>query len=100
MRIPKNIKIGGINYKVEEVDSESHELVSGTTVGHIYYDKQLIAISESVGDDRKGQILAHEMLHAILLAMGHNTDDEIVLNEKFIDALASYLHQVLDQIGK
>lgn len=97
MKIPEKIKVGGITYDIQICDPESLELQS-TTIGHIWYQKQLIAISEALKDDLKAQTLCHELIHAISMAMGYNEGDEVKLDESFIDAFASYLHQVIDQL--
>lgn len=98
MKIPQKIQVGGITYQVEDVEPDSHELVNGTTIGHIYYDKQLIVLAKNMRGDRKAQTFTHEIIHAILLAMGISGEQEIVLDERFIDAFSSYLHQVMEQI--
>lgn len=98
LKIPNEIKIGGIKYQIKEVEPDSHELVNGTTIGHIYFDKQLIVLANNLPEDRKLETTIHEIIHAVLLAMGIHTNDEVLWNEKFINAFTSYLHPVIEQI--
>jgi hypothetical protein len=97
LKIPEQIQIGGITYDIKICDPESLELQS-TTIGHIWYQKQLIAISECLKDDLKAQTLCHELIHAITMAMGYTEGDEVKLNEAFVDAFASYMHQIIAQL--
>ena len=92
------IQIGGINYKINQVEADSHELVSGTTIGHIYYDKDLIVLAENLTDNRKAQTFVHELTHAVFLAMGYHGNEEVILDEKFVDSFSSYLHQIIEQL--
>lgn len=58
----KNIDILGINYKVEEVDQvDKNERL----FGEINYIDQTIKIEKDLTDERKIQVLIHEITHGI-----------------------------------
>lgn len=97
MKIPEKIQVGGIDYDIKISDSQSFELLQ-TTIGHIWYEKQLIAIQKDLKEDKRGQTFCHEILHAMFLAMGYAHDFDVKVDEQFVDALASYLHQVVEQV--
>jgi hypothetical protein len=97
MKIPSNIKIAGLNWTIEAVTHDSHELVAGTTVGHIYYDKLLIVYSDNLHEDLAETTVLHELTHAILYMLGKASVEEVLLDESFIDSFSMYLHQVMSQ---
>lgn len=97
MKIPPKLTIGAITYDIQVVDPQSIELLQ-TTIGHIWYEKNLIVISKSLNDDKQCQTLCHELLHGLFLAMGYAHNFDVTVNEQFVDGLASYLHQIMEQI--
>ena len=97
MKIPDKLTIGGITYDIKIVDPQSLELLQ-TTIGHIWYEKNLIVISKDLNEDKQAQTLCHELLHGLFLAMGYAHDFDVKVDERFVDALASYLHQIMEQI--
>lgn len=80
MKIPKSLKIGGLTYKIEEVD----EVDDGDSAGKIVGTKQLIQIGHATNDYMK-LTLVHEILHAI------NAE----VKESEIEFLAQALYQVI-----
>ena len=97
MKIPTNINIAGLNWTIKCVDPNSHELVAGTTVGHIYYDQLLIVYSQHLHPDIAEQTVLHELTHAVMFMLGRASDSKIDLDESFIDSFSMYQHQILQQ---
>ncbi len=81
MSLPKNLKIGGIDYKIEVVDLiDNDEAIAG----QIYTDKQLIKITKGTHDFMQTTLL-HEVMHGI----------NMELKELDIEFITQALYQVL-----
>lgn len=87
MDMPKQIKILGIIYEVEEVDCISREELQ---LAHIDYMHQKIQVLSDLGKQKKEQALMHEILHGIYNALGFDYTDE-----ENIQRLACVLHHVI-----
>lgn len=81
MQIPKNIKVGGIRYRVQVVGSEELEDKVG---GKIATDKCLIKIIKAE-PQYMHQTFLHEVLHAI----------NMEIEEEKIEFLSQALYQVI-----
>lgn len=89
MIIPKNIKIGGINYRVEFIEPPpAPPLGKIANNGEINFAKGKISIDKNYNDDMKFQILLHEILHGIEYNNGMES------TEQWLDTMASSLCQV------
>lgn len=92
MKIPKAIRIGGVDYEVKETPS----LNNGKDIcyGHIDYTRAIIELNPDncISPQYQGRVLWHEILHGIAeqanLELG---DDE----ENIVDTLAKGIYQVL-----
>lgn len=62
------IRINGLLWTIEEVDTRSQELVlnGNSCFGVCQYVNQRILIDNSIKDDKKCQTLKHELTHAFL----------------------------------
>lgn len=89
MKLPKEIKVGGINYTIEMVEVID---VGGERnfQGMCHFDKARIEILESLSDQRIEQTLIHELTHAIFYEAGYDEQDEDMINRVGI-----VLHQVV-----
>ena len=85
--LPITVKVGGVNYTVEEKENliQKDELW-----GEVNYFNTEINIDSSLSNDRKEQVLIHEVTHAIFLEAGYKEQDEDMINRVSI-----VLHQVL-----
>lgn len=85
--LPTTIKVGGVNYSVAEKENliQKDELW-----GEVNYFNTEINIDSSLSNDRKEQVLIHEVTHAIFLEAGYKEQDEDMINRVSI-----ILHQVL-----
>lgn len=68
MNLPKKIKIGHLDYTVEIVSKELADLKG--YYGEIKPDEQEIKLGENHTDQRRADILLHEVLHALFKYMG------------------------------
>ncbi|EAC9146022.1 hypothetical protein [Listeria monocytogenes] len=87
MAIPKQVKIGAVNYIVQEkqvVDNDN------SNWGACVFHDNHIEISTGLSEERKEQTLVHEILHAIFYESGFEEQDEDVVNRVGIT-----LHQFL-----
>ena len=87
MKIPKNVKIGGIPYEVKIVDCVCD--MNKYTSGRIIYDSQEIKVQKGMGKEFTEMVLLHEILHGIF------EDKNIENDEKLVDSIAKGLHQVI-----
>lgn len=87
-RYEKEINILGITYTVKEVDVVNK---FEPRKGEINYLTNEICIDKNMPESLKGQVLMHEILHAVfdLLGLGKLTEDE----EK-VQSIATSLHMV------
>ena len=93
MIIPKNFNLAGVIYKVSVVKEINHELDGTMESCHGLCRPDLLKIDlvDSVLRPIKEKIFLHELTHAILAEMGHETYDD----EGFVHTFSSLLHQTL-----
>ncbi|MBP3037970.1 ImmA/IrrE family metallo-endopeptidase [Bacillaceae bacterium Marseille-Q3522] len=85
--LPEKIRIAGIDYFVieqDEIDSNPNVL------GQCLYQRAQIQIKKGMSDDKKEQILIHEVLHGCFNEAGYEEQDEDMINRVSI-----VLYQVL-----
>ncbi|MEX0380452.1 ImmA/IrrE family metallo-endopeptidase [Leuconostoc sp. MS02] len=90
-KIPKSIKVGAIDYKIEIVHLENNE-DGDTLLGHCDYVTNTIQINEKSSKERQEQTLYHELVHAILF---ESSNVEFEDNERLVDSLGLMLHQII-----
>lgn len=90
MKLPKQVQLGGVVWKVEESYLAGNLGVCRNDRGTIYVDNTLPGAV-------KNQTFCHELVHAILFSMGKPADQH---DEIFVDGFATFLHQYLEQHGK
>jgi ketopantoate reductase len=94
MNIPKKFKLMGSTFTVEYND----DMCKGAEAfGLASYDTNKIYLSTKVNNDPINQdqiehTFLHEVVHHILHIMGK---EKLNSNEKFVDMLAGFLHQLL-----
>lgn len=84
------IRIGGIDYEVEEVPNLCTEDGTKRLNGHILYDSCRIRIDENLSQQTKSLVMWHEILHGILTHAGVQEQSEAQ-----IEALSYGIVQVL-----
>jgi len=91
--IPQFFSVGGLDYKILHEESMRY----GEEYGHWNGTTCTIHIAETAGgekltEERKQQTFFHELIHAVLDAIG---EDDLNDNERFVDALSSALYQTI-----
>lgn len=94
-KIPKSFTLDAINYTVKEDKNLSD---SNSNMGECRSYKNEIVIQAPVKNkisfETAEQTFYHELVHAILFAMGEcQGDNSLNDNEKFVDQFASKIHQ-------
>ena len=87
MKIPKQVKIGGKTYKVEQTNKL--DLGNYHYSGEVDYMNLIIRICPSSRGKMEADFL-HEMVHAIYDFLGYSNQDE-----KKVDELANALYMVI-----
>lgn len=87
MKIPEQVKIGGINYKVF-ITEEWPGRVAGAYDGECFYSREVgncIYIGSDLSQEAQEVTFIHEALHCMNATMDH----------EFLDSLAEQLYQFL-----
>lgn len=91
INIPKSIKVGGVNYKIEIMHLDKND--DGEQIlGYCQYLDNVIQINEDASPERQEQTLYHELVHAIFFETSNN---EFQDNEKLVDSVGLMLHQIV-----
>ena len=95
MKIPKSIRIAGVEYEVVIVPVLMNDNVAA--YGHIDYEESRIELSGSFGTEhqKRCRILWHEILHGIREASGLEIENE----ERVVEMFARGIYQVLQDNG-
>lgn len=95
MKIPKSVRIAGVEYEVVIVPALMNDNVAA--YGHIDYENSRIELSDSFGVEhqKRCRILWHEILHGIREASGLEIEDE----ERVVEMFARGIYQVLQDNG-
>lgn len=86
--LPKEIKVGGIDYAVQIKDIETTE---GLQLGLCDFGECRIAINSRVAEARQQQTLIHELVHAVFVESGIEVEDE----EDLVNRIGFTMYQVL-----
>lgn len=96
MKIPKSIRIAGVEYTVDLIPN----LNNGTNMayGHIDYGNSCIELSDTLGVEHQKRCVTlwHEILHGIREANGMEIKNE----EAVVEMFARGIYQVLQDNGK
>ena len=95
MKIPKSVRIAGVEYEVVVVPALMNDNVAA--YGRIDYENSRIELSDSFGAEhqKRCRILWHEILHGIREASGLEIEDE----ERVVEMFARGIYQVLQDNG-
>ena len=96
MKIPKSVRIGGVEYEVQY--EPNLRLNNNLCYGTINYDESVIVLSETDGTGYQMRCitLLHEILHGIRNHAGLEIEDE----EAIVDMFARGIYQVLQDNGE
>lgn len=84
------LKVGGMTYKVIIQEHFKAYDDDRNLWGYCDYEQQIIYIRESLSQQKKKQVLVHELTHAILHEVGYKEQDEDLVNR-----FSKGLHQFL-----
>ncbi|HBF0312771.1 hypothetical protein ACRVX5_12030 [Clostridioides difficile] len=91
MNIPKQVKVGGLSYKIEETE-EPILINNQLCYGSADYGNEVIKLSSSLQSQRVKKItFLHELFHCIFNDRCIESEDE----EYLVDVLAKGLYQVV-----
>lgn len=97
MKIPKSIRIGGVEYNINLVD----HLANGATLayGHISWDNSVIELSNDIGTSHQKRCMTlwHEIIHGIVEHANMDIDNSD--EEAIVDTIAKGVYQVLQDNG-
>jgi len=94
MNVPKKIKIAGVEYSIKV---ENKELDKDRAYGIANYITSEILLSTKYNHRDRSELSVeqtfwHEALHAMLDVM---QEDDLNNNEKFVNTLSSFIHQIV-----
>lgn len=97
MKIPENIRIGGVDYEIQKQDT----VIMGNQLcnGRIDFEGSVITLRDDIGTQFQGITLWHEILHGII----NHSEAELGINEEreenIIRVLSRGIYQVLQDNG-
>jgi len=71
MKLPEKIEVLNRTYRVIEKD-----LSEGNTIGHGKFTQGIVCIDSGLDAQLRADTMLHEIIHLILIAMGHNYSEE------------------------
>ena len=94
------IRINGLLWTIEEVDTRSQELVinGNSCFGVCQYVNQRILIDNSIKDDKKYQTLKHELAHAFLYC--YTLDKKDTFNEEELCEFVAMYSDAINDFAK
>lgn len=91
MKIPDNIKIGGVYYRVDKTGEPI--IVNGIKhIGSFDYQNAVIKISNNIDEQVMKKVFLHEVMHAII--NDANLEFSESLEERVADLIAVSLYQI------
>ena len=89
MRIPTRVKVGGIEYGVIQLKPKDGKLVKVKNWGEVDFNECRIYIDEGADEQRKWQILIHEVIHVI------ECDNNMDSSDNYIQTISSGFYAFL-----
>jgi len=88
MQLPETVEILNRTYKIVEED-----LTESTYIGVSRSDKGVIKIEKTLDNQEKANTFLHEMIHTLLIAMGHVVEgkEELLHTEKNVTIISNGL---------
>ena len=90
-KIPEKIKIGFVDYHVEEIKRLSGEK---TVIGEHFEEHSCIQLAEHLNESTKAKVFIHECLHAVFAQYGICVDEE----ERLIGQMSTGVSEIIEQI--
>ena len=86
----KKVKIGGLKYRISEVEDLGHQERSPGMLGCINYHELTIKLEKNIHSTMQEQTLIHELAHGIFVESGFEEHEEEMVNR-----IGKVLYQVL-----
>jgi len=94
MKIPKTLKIAGLEWKISE---NANVAAEGACYGSTHHSTQQIFLDPLNTRQKTEQVFIHEILHAVWNSYGLKEVKELKgLEEQVVDSLSNGLYQVLN----
>lgn len=96
MKIPKSVRIGGVEYEVQQ--AETVRIGNELCYGAIAYTESVIQLSENDGGGHQHQCITlwHEILHGLFYHACLKVENE----EEVVEVLSKGIYQVLQDNGR
>jgi len=88
MKIPKQLKIGNLTYRIGELSEDDED----NYFGRGYCFLQWIKLSPKLSQESKEETLFHELIHLILEQYGFKEQSK---DEKLVSIIGNTIYQVL-----
>ena len=105
MRIPPTLKIAGITYEVcynngsIKTEDEDGKMIEIDTVANVNFIDCTINLSTDLNEQVMDLSFMHEVVHAILFAMGYQANHSKMENDEvFVEGFGQLMLQVVNQI--
>ena len=100
MKIPKKIKVLGVEYKIEQVDSLKHIEEGYEATGQTVEAQRKIRLStcDLFCESQKEQTLFHELAHVVLMETGLARTLSDCDNEVYAQCFGNAFHQIFKQM--
>jgi len=101
VKIPKKIKLFGCDYEIRQLEQVDE---NDSNLGLCLVDEGVIKIVSSKSKGKKGerfseqkrkQVLLHELVHLMFYAIG---EEDLYENEKIVDNMANCLMEIIPQL--
>ncbi|HPJ40532.1 MAG TPA: hypothetical protein PLT75_18995, partial [Spirochaetota bacterium] len=90
-KIPEKIKIGFVDYRIEDVQRLSGEKM---IMGEHFEEHACIQLASHINQQTKAKTFVHECLHAVMAEYGISIDNE----ELLVARMATGITEIIDQI--
>ena len=91
--IPKKLKVGGVDYSVKQVEHCGNYDDFGFCKPQGIIEIANQAGGYEISESKKKQIFLHELIHAVLFAMGK---EELNDDESFVNTFSSFLLEAIN----
>lgn len=92
-KIPEKIKIGFVDYRIEDVQRLSGEKM---IMGEHFEEHACIQLASHINQQTKAKTFVHECLHAVMAEYGISIDNEELLVARMATGITEIIDQIVD----
>lgn len=92
-KIPEKIKIGFVDYRIEDVDRFSAEKM---IMGEHFEEHAYIQLASHLNPHTKAKTFVHECLHGVMAQYGIRVDDEELLVARMVTGITEMIDQIVE----